>query len=187
MARISLAGVLAGALLCTTPTLSPAADQGERSRDILGWVEFVEFAEPRLRLKAKLDTGATTSSLNALNQEPFEKDGKPWMRFDMRHPTDRERLITLEAPLVRTARIRRHNSNVQERPVVNLGMCIGDVWRKRQFTLIDRSDFAYQVLVGRNFMRGYIAVDSDETYLSRPRCKQLGDGEPTYAPNEPKK
>lgn len=187
MARISAACALLGALLSAVPHFAFADEKDERSRDILGWVEFVEFAEPRLRLKAKLDTGATTSSLNALNQQPFEKDGKPWMRFDMLHPTDREQLITLEAPLVRTARIRRHNGNVQERPVVNLGMCIGDVWRKRQFTLIDRSDFAYQVLVGRNFMRGYIAVDSDETYLSRPRCKQLGDGGPKYAPNEPKK
>lgn len=166
--------------------LAAAADKDERSRDILGWVEYVEFAEPRLRLKAKLDTGATTSSLNALNQRPFEKDGKPWIRFDMLHPNDPDKTITLEAPLVRTARIRRHNGSVQKRPVVQLGMCIGDVWRRRQFTLIDRSDFAYQVLVGRNFLRGYIAVDADETFLSRPRCKQLGDGGPQYAPESKK-
>lgn len=180
----SVAALLVGVLSLVSVSGVSAKDS-VNTRDILGWVELVEFAEPRVRLKAKLDTGATTSSLNALNIEPFERDGREWVRFEMLDPVERQESILFEAPVVRTARIRRHEGPTQLRVVVEMGMCIGTVWRKRQFTLIDRSDFAYQVLVGRNFLRGHIAVDSDATYLSRPACKQLGSTPLAHAPAEP--
>lgn len=137
---------------------------------MLGWVEYVEFEKPRVRLKAKLDTGATTSSLNAMNLRRFRRGGQSWVRFDVLDPDRRGERITFEAPVVRMARIRRHDGQFQERPVVYLKMCLGHVMLRRQFTLIDRSDFNYQVLVGRNFLRGHIVVDSAERLQTRPEC-----------------
>jgi hypothetical protein len=141
-----------------------------QEREVLGWVEYVEFDTPRVRLKAKLDTGATTSSLNAMNLRRFRRGGKSWVRFDVLDPDRRGEHITFEAPVVRMARIRRHDGLFQERPVVYLDMCLGHVLLRRQFTLIDRSDFNYQVLVGRNFLRGYIVVDPAERLQTRPQC-----------------
>ena len=166
LAALSLASV--SLPLAAETTNSPA-----RHLSILGWVEFVEFSDPNIRLKAKLDTGATTSSLNALNQKRFKRDGKSWIRFDVEDPEQPENHVTFEAPIVRHVRIVRHGGETQRRPVVELGMCVGNVYRKRQFSLIDRSEFIYQVLVGRNFLRDHIAVDSGSTYLDEPRCKQL--------------
>ncbi len=141
-----------------------------QEREVLGWVEYVEFEKPRVRLKAKLDTGATTSSLNAMNLRRFRRGGQSWVRFDVLDPDRRGERIAFEAPVVRMARIRRHDGQFQERPVVYLDMCLGHVHLRRQFTLIDRSDFNYQVLVGRNFLRGYIVVDSAERLQTRPEC-----------------
>lgn len=152
---------------CAAHAATPVAPG---QRELLGWVEYVEFEQPRVRLKAKLDTGATTSSLNAMNLRRFRRGGQSWVRFEVMDPEDRDRRIGIEAPVVRTARIRRHDGQVQQRPVVYLGMCLGRVYQEQQFTLIDRSDFNYQVLVGRNFLRGHIVVDSEERFLSRPGC-----------------
>lgn len=162
--------MLAVAALGLCPPAALADRLPPQEREVLGWVEYVEFEQPRVRLKAKLDTGATTSSLNAMNLRRFRRGGKSWVRFDVLDPDRRGQHITFEAPVVRMARIRRHDGQFQERPVVYLDMCLGHIHQRRQFTLIDRSDFNYQVLVGRNFLRGYIVVDSAERLQTRPEC-----------------
>jgi hypothetical protein len=163
-----------------------AADALPQKREVLGWVEYVEFERPRVRLKAKLDTGATTSSLNAVNLRRFRRGGVSWARFEVLDPDEEGNRFTFESPVVRTARIRRHDGLIQQRPVVKLAMCLGHVMLVRQFTLIDRSDFNYQVLVGRNFLRGHIVVDSAARFQTRPDCEwpdgQVADGGAPPAP-----
>ena len=68
------------------------------------------------------------------------------------------------------ARIRRHGGTPHQRPVVELGMCVGHVHQVAQFTLADRSVFNYQVLVGRNFLKGHIVVDSGSRFETKPKC-----------------
>ena len=158
------------ALLPALPWAAQAkAKPGEL--EILGYIEKVRFDNPNIELKAKLDTGATTSSLNAINKEPFEKEGEEWIRFDIIDPEDEDNLIGFEAPVVRTVRIRRHDAAPHVRPVVELGMCVGHVYQVAQFSLADRTDFNYQVLVGRNFLKGHIVVDSGSRYETKPECK----------------
>jgi hypothetical protein len=141
----------------------------ERVKEIFGWLERVEIGDNGLLLKAKLDTGATTSSLSATDISYFERGGKRWLRFKVYSKLqDREEIF--EAPLVRHVKIRRHSGKTQRRPVASLTMCVGDVLRARQFTLIDRSGFNYPVLVGRNYMKDYILVDSESTYTREPSC-----------------
>lgn len=166
--------ILLTAALLPTLSTAVAAQKSERSNmSVLGYIEYVYFDAPTIQLKAKLDTGATTSSLNALNKEHFKKDGKEWIRFDVIDPDDETNLIGFEAPLVRTVRIRRHSGEPHVRPVVLLGMCVGDVHQVAEFSLTDRSDFNYQVLVGRNFLKGHIAVDSGSQFETKPQCKTV--------------
>lgn len=166
--------------ICASATAQTSEKKGVK--DIYGWVEWVIVGEDGLRLKAKLDTGATTSSLSAEDIQVIdrEEDGR-WVRFKVR---DREkRAVAFEAPLVRHVQIRRHNGKAQRRPVVKIGMCVGDVYRERQFTLIDRTGFVYPVLIGRNYLEGHILVDSDQKNTREPNCAQSqqdgGSSEPT--------
>ena len=50
-------------------------------RDIFGWVERVVLREAGFELKAKLDTGAETSSLDAVDIRRFKRGGESWVRF----------------------------------------------------------------------------------------------------------
>ena len=71
---------------------------------IIGEVESISFLKKNIQLDARIDTGATTSSLRAVNIEHYERDGKKWVRFDMpttNHP--KGKWIKVERPLIRRA------------------------------------------------------------------------------------
>ncbi|MCC5793394.1 MAG: ATP-dependent zinc protease [Chromatiales bacterium] len=154
---------------------APPPESGEH-RQLLGWLEWVQLERTDggqiLELRAKLDTGATTSSINAQNQRRFTRNGERWVAFDVADPHEPGSYIRFERPVVRNVRIRRAGGSVDQRPVVELGMCLGDAYRKRQFTLADRSAMDYQVLVGRNFMERHIIVDPTETWTRPPQCEE---------------
>ncbi|NZA27513.1 ATP-dependent zinc protease [Luteimonas sp. SJ-92] len=167
-------GWTAACLLAVAAPAWPAAQQSAvkaQVKDIFGWVEWVEIGQDRIRLKAKLDTGATTSSLTADDIRVFRRGDRRYVRFDVRN--ERRNIDeTIEARLVRRVRIRKHDGTTERRPVVRLGMCLGDTYREQEFTLVDRSAFLYPVLVGRNYMRDHVLVDSGETFTRRPSCGQ---------------
>lgn len=48
---------------------------------IIGKIERVRLVPPNVVLKARIDTGAKTTSIDAREITPFERDGKQWVRF----------------------------------------------------------------------------------------------------------
>ncbi len=80
-----------------------AKDMPERA----GWVEEVLITPGSLRLNAKLDTGAKSSSLHAENLSSFSRDGAPWVKFDV---IDEEgKPVSFERKVHRIGKIKRHN------------------------------------------------------------------------------
>ena len=135
---------------------------------VIGWVERVRIYPSGFELHAKIDTGAKTSSLNAPNLKIFERDGATWASFDV---TNRRGISQrFEEKIFRVVKIRRHGGRFQQRPVVMLGICIGNVLQFTQVNLIDRKNFNYQMLIGRRFMSGSLIVDPGRTYTVKPQC-----------------
>lgn len=155
--------------------LAIAAATALRAEDkqIMGWVERVEIFGSGLSMKAKLDTGAKTSSLDATEIEVYREDGKRRVRFVVTD-NDGQESLTLERPLERYVSIIRHSDEHQRRPVVRLEICLGSHRHDIEFSLIDRSNFIYPMLLGRSALQGHAVIDPDETYLSRPRCDSGG-------------
>lgn len=139
---------------------------------IIGEVENVTFKSSGLKLKARIDTGAETSSLGVDDQQPFERDGKKWLRFSVKDPAN-EKLISFEKPVVRTASIKRHGAEDMKRPVVKLKIMLANIEMERQFTLADRSKYTFPVLIGRNVLSGKYLVDVNRKFS----IKQTGGKE----------
>ncbi len=137
--------------------------------DIFGWAEPVVLVETGFELEAKLDTGAETSSLDAIDIRRFRRKGKSWVRFTV-EDHDNGDDVRLERPLLRRVLIKRHDGDSQRRSVVSLTVCLGDHRREVEFSLIDRSQFDYPVLLGRSALAGIAVVDPDEINLSEPDC-----------------
>jgi hypothetical protein len=158
--RLLLSGMLW--LLCSGAALAA-------EKEIMGWVERVEIVDSELTMKAKLDSGAKTSSLDASDIEIYREDGKRWVRFTITD-ADSQQSSTLERPLHRYVRIIRHSGEHQRRPVVELEVCLGHYKSSIEFSLIDRSNFIYPVLLGRSALAGQFLLDLEDTFLSDPDC-----------------
>lgn len=144
-------------------------------KSIFGWVEQVLIHDVGVQLEAKLDTGATTSSIDAHNIQRFRRGKKRFVRFEL-EPRDPPGVRRLERPLVRMVRIKQHDGRYQRRPVVTLDVCIGRVRRSVEFSLVDRRNFDQPVLLGRNALAGAALVDSDLAHTTLPRCDQVPEG-----------
>lgn len=141
---------------------------------IAGWVEKVTVSDLRDEpIKAKLDSGANTSSIHAIDVERFEQDGDDWVRFTFVDKDGAKK--ELERPMVRGVKIKDLGGGADRRPVVELDMCFDGRIHKTQFTLSDRSGFNYRILLGRRFMKGVAVIDPDETYLTKEHCRNTTD------------
>ena len=140
---------------------------------IIGQVEPIVVYPAKVVLEARIDTGATTSSIDSYDETIFERDGKRWVRFYLLDRKGKKKHM-FEKPVVRFVRIVQHNEKSPRRPVVTLTISMGKVVLKRQFTLANRHNFAYQMLVGRNVLNGQAAVDVS---VSRTLKPEIVDGD----------
>lgn len=109
-------------------------------------------------LSGRIDTGATTSSLNSLEIKRFERDGKSWVSFVVVNKAANEKM-KFEKPVSRTVLVKRHGEESQKRVVVKMNVTLGSKTILREFSLTDRSAFDFPVLVGRNVLSGFYIVD----------------------------
>ena len=167
MALIDMKGI--GMALCLLFLCAQAAHVMAKDKKLIGWVEKVKVYPGELEYKAKIDTGARTPSINARNIIEFERDGQTWVRFDL--ASKNKARATLELPLVRQATIKRHFGKQQHRYVVMLGICLGGIYRETQVTLVDRTGFLYDLLLGRSFLKGEFIIDPSESFTSAPNCR----------------
>lgn len=160
--------VLSGLWLISMTSLLQAAPARLDCEDIshmkiIGESEYVSFLPENTRQKARIDTGAETSSLGIMDHNTFERDGKKWVHFNVVDEMKNE-LVEFERPLKRIAKIKRHEAEAIERPVVELKIKLGNVELKREFTLADRSEFKFPVLIGRNVLKNKFIVNVNQKF-----------------------
>lgn len=164
---------LAVIFLTCTLFYTPVSAAKPPARVIAGWVEKIQLENHPHHIKAKLDTGAKTSSIYARDIEAFKKDGQRWVRFTL-HLTDSEGKTfehLMEKPRSRKANIKNHDGDHDQRYVVDLNICFNGNYYTTEFTLADRSEFIYGILLGRRFLKLTALVDANKTFLTTPACK----------------
>ena len=141
---------------------------------IIGWREWVSLPDLGIaHLKAKIDTGARSSSLHAYEIEPFEIDGKSMVRFEV-HPVQRRDDISIhcEAEVHDIRPVRSSSGEVSERFVILTSVhWMGETWSV-ELTLANRSEMGFRMLIGREAVRGRMLVDPGRSYFGgRPLRK----------------
>ncbi len=144
------------------------------AKEIVGWVENVRIFPGDILIKAKIDTGAKTSSLHCDCVNEIDREGEKWIRFSL--TGDDGETHWLERKVERTVTIKRHFSKSQHRQVVRLGVCLGGIYKETDVSLIDRSGLNYQLLIGRRFLEETHLVDSGVTFINKPRCQGVPSG-----------
>ncbi len=134
---------------------------------LLGEYEWVHLPAQHLVLPARIDSGANTSSLHAINLQQFERDGKAWVRFETHYQPVKDELalkVEVEAPLVRKVNVIQA-SGIESRPVISLPLQLGALTQNVEFTLTNRENLTFPVLLGRRFFMDIAVIDVSKTYV----------------------
>ena len=138
-----------------------------RERPSLGWREWIALPEWHVEhLKAKVDTGARTSSLHAFDIEWFDRSGEPWVRFQV-HPWQRSTAdaVPVESAVVAARDVKSSSGAVERRPVVQTTLVIADSHVPAEITLTRRDEMGFRMLIGREAIRNRFVVDPGVSYL----------------------
>lgn len=158
------------AFLLRAGPLQAQDDEEPRGHPIvLGYLENVSVGELGLSMKAKLDTGADTSSVFARDIDVYRRGHKDnWVKFRLVGKNGRS--IRYDQNVIRFARIKTKTGGSIRRPVIHLPICVGGQTGLAEINLADRSDFEFDVLIGREFLAQRIIVDSGVTFAAEDTC-----------------
>ena len=140
---------------------------------LIGWREWL--ALPGLGLpevKAKIDTGARSSSLHVIGLESLQRDGGTWLRFTVAPRRRGGRLFHCEAPAVDRRDVTDSGGRTTQRWFVRTDIELGGRRFSAEINLIDRGDMLFPMLLGRTALHGRFRVDPQLSYVCgrlRPR------------------
>ncbi|AZH78670.1 hypothetical protein CSX12_09435 [Microbacterium sp. Y-01] len=137
------------------------------SNTLTGWREWVSLPDLDVDwIKAKIDTGARTSSLHAFDIREFDREGEAWVRFRVKPWQDsQEDAVVVECPVHDRRAVRSSSGHAQERLVVQLRIRLVDREVLAEITLSNRDEMGFRMLIGREALRrGYI-VDPARSFL----------------------
>lgn len=122
------------------------------------WCGLPELGIPAIQ--ARIDSGAKTSALHAVNIQPFTKSGAHWVRFEV-HPIRTNRRVTVhsEAKIKSRRGVRSSNGLLEKRYVIETELKLGVVSWPIELTLTDRDEMGLRMLIGREAMEQRILVD----------------------------
>jgi hypothetical protein len=133
---------------------------------IIGWREWVILPDLGVdSIKAKVDTGARTSSIHAVKVERFQENGIERVRFQI-HPVQRstKRTVTAKADVHDVRDITPSTGRPQERIVILTPVTIlGKTW-DIELTLARRDNMGFRMLLGRQAIRKRMLVDPGVSY-----------------------
>jgi hypothetical protein len=143
---------------------------------VIGWREWVGLPELGIKtIKAKVDTGARSSSLHAFEVEEFRRGSATWVRFEL-HPVQRNnrKTVSAEAKVLEYRSVRSSSGRATRRPVIVTPIhLLGLVWPV-ELTLANRDEMGFRMLLGREAFRGRFLVDAGSSfYGGRPKRRKV--------------
>jgi hypothetical protein len=134
---------------------------------VIGWKERIDFPDWGVsRVRAKMDSGARTSAIDAVVREIREQNGfriAVLVVAFFRRTVAKFRLV--EAPLVKTSRVRHTGGEVTERHVIETTLRLGPIVKKIHLSIADRGRMLAPVLLGRLALAGDFLVDVGRKYV----------------------
>ncbi len=134
----------------------------------VGWREWVKL--PKLGLEAihaKIDTGAKTSALHAIDIETFGPIERPKVRFGVKPIEDNEDLVIYcTAPIIDRRYVTSSNGESEFRTIIQTELGIGDETWPIEVSLTNRENLQHRMLIGREAMDvAGLVVEPSEDYL----------------------
>jgi hypothetical protein len=145
------------------------------STTIAGWREWVGLPGVGIPwIKAKLDTGARTSTIHAYDVHVEGEGAEERVRFRIRPWQDSdEDEVEVECPVHDRRRVRSSSGHAQERIVVIMEVAIHGVVVPTEMTLSNRDAMGFRMLIGRQTLRQGFVVDARRSFLGGRAPKEV--------------
>ncbi len=134
----------------------------------IGWREWVALPDLGLSaIKAKIDTGARTSSLHAFLIEPYQQDGIEMLRF-LIHPIQKNQDFQVEchSPVYDVREVTDSGGHREMRYVIQSNVSLGNRSWLIELTLTNRDTMSFRMLLGRKAMEDRFLVDPAASYIN---------------------
>lgn len=134
---------------------------------IIGGEEWCAFPELNIpAIKARVDSGAKTSSIHASNIQKFNRNGEKWVSFEV-HPIQETRKTTIrcEAKIIDHRSVKSSSGISEKRYVISSMLKIGNYQWAIELTLTNRDSMGFRMLLGREAMENRILVDPANSCL----------------------
>jgi hypothetical protein len=129
---------------------------------VVGRVEWVTVSSQKIRMKARIDSGAASSSIHAKNLQEKEMDGKTYVQFETEDDDGKSYMLFKE--VVKNTKI-RSATGAKTRYVVPLKVILGNKEHDINVNLVDRDKLTYNFLVGRDLLMGKYIIDVSQSRL----------------------
>jgi len=135
---------------------------------VIGWREWVGLPDLGIpAIKAKVDTGARSSSLHAVDIQLFRRGETHMVRFKV-YPfqRDRKHAVTTEAVLLGRRLVRSSSGQEEFRPIIRTSIeVLGRSWLI-YLTLAQRETMGFRMLLGRRAVRRKFLLDPGRSFLT---------------------
>ena len=148
-----------------SPDSEPVSEPGA-AQVVVGWREWVALPQAGVDwVKAKIDTGARSSSIHAFDLEVFAQDDREWVRFSI-HPWQRsdDAAHELTLPLLDRREVRSSNGQTEQRYAVAMDVTLAGRTITTVMTLSNRDEMGFRMLIGREALERGFLVDSSRSY-----------------------
>lgn len=140
---------------------------------IIGWREFIDFPEWGIhKIRAKVDTGARTSSLHVEDVKLLKNDR---IKFSVivseKLPLKRKKVI---AKIIKRGKVKSSTGHNTHRWYVRTVIKIGKNERRIALNLTDRGGMNFRMLLGRTAIEDVFLVDVDRSFLVGKEKKRGG-------------
>lgn len=154
------------------------------------WCSLPELKIPAIR--ARIDSGAKTSAIHAVNIQEFYKSRQQWVRFEI-HPlrVATDVIVQCQAPVYDFRMVKSSNGQSHPRYVIQTTIEMGGERWTIQATLANRRSMGFQMLLGREAMINRILINPSEdfrlTRLTKKQIRKLYNIGKNTTPPPPKK
>lgn len=148
--------------------IGQAPEPARESPLLLGWREWLCLPQLGIPLiKAKVDTGARTSTLHAFYVDPVWRSGAPWVRFGIHPLRGRTNVVVHgEAAVIDRRQVSDSGGHREQRYVIVTPLRVGGCEWSIELTLSNRETMLFRMLLGRTAIAGRALVDPDRSFLT---------------------
>lgn len=129
---------------------------------VIGWREWIELPDWGIRLKAKIDTGAKSSSLDVVAVKRVEND----LHYTVRLSRKKTHTLDVVSPLHRMTIVKSSNGQRQERYFIMLPIILGGISKNIEVSLACRKNMLHRMLLGREALQEHYLIDAGVDHLT---------------------